>query len=154
MSGSARGALVAACLIGVAAGIGAFTFYYGRGASYLGSDPAACANCHSMSIHYAAWTKGSHRAVAGCNDCHAPHDLIGKYLTKARNGFWHSVRFTSGQYPDVIRINQANRAITEGACRGCHGDITSAMDPLTRAGGHDTRTPCLRCHADVGHWVR
>ncbi len=145
---------MAACLIGVAAGVGAFTFYYGRGASYLGSDPAACANCHAMSIHYAAWTKGSHRAVAGCNDCHAPHDFVGKYLTKARNGFWHSVRFTSGQYPDVIRINQANRAITEGACRSCHGDITSTMDPLTRAGDHDPRTPCLRCHADVGHWVR
>lgn len=148
------GALVAACLFGVAAGLGAFTFHYGRGASYLGSDPAACANCHAMSTHYAAWIKGSHRAVAVCNDCHAPHDLVGKYLTKARNGFWHSVRFTSGQYPDVIRINQSNRAVTEGACRSCHGDITSAMDPLTPAAGHDTRTPCLRCHADVGHWVR
>ncbi|HEX6063808.1 MAG TPA: NapC/NirT family cytochrome c, partial [Longimicrobiales bacterium] len=60
-------------LLGMAIGIGAFTFVYARGSSYMTNDPAACANCHIMSEHYAAWTKSSHRAVAVCNDCHAPH---------------------------------------------------------------------------------
>jgi cytochrome c nitrite reductase small subunit len=77
-------------LIGVIVGLGAFTFVYARGASYLTINPAACANCHIMRDHFGAWLKSSRRSVAVCNDCRAPHNLAGKYMTKARNGFWHS----------------------------------------------------------------
>jgi hypothetical protein len=31
---------------------------------------------------------GGHRAAAVCNDCHTPPGLLGKYTTKALNGFW------------------------------------------------------------------
>src|SRR5688572_32577853 len=41
--------------------------------------------------HFDAWNKSSHRAVATCNDCHTPHNLVGKYTVKAKNGFWHSL---------------------------------------------------------------
>jgi cytochrome c nitrite reductase small subunit len=68
---------------------------YARGGSYLTDDPAACANCHVMREQYDGWIAASHRAVAVCNDCHTPPGLLGKYATKARNGFWHSVAFTS-----------------------------------------------------------
>ncbi|HUF79037.1 MAG TPA: cytochrome c nitrite reductase small subunit, partial [Thermoanaerobaculia bacterium] len=37
-----------AVLLGAAAGLGAFTFGYAKGYSYLTNDPAACANCHLM----------------------------------------------------------------------------------------------------------
>ena len=40
--------------------------------------------------------RASHHAVATCNDCHTPHNLVGKYVVKARNGFWHSFYFTTG----------------------------------------------------------
>src|SRR5687768_2159105 len=53
-------------LIGVVAGIGAFTFVYARGSSYLTNDPAACMNCHIMREHFDAWSKSSHKAVAVC----------------------------------------------------------------------------------------
>lgn len=139
-------------LLGMAIGIGAFTFVYARGASYMTNDPTACANCHIMSEHYAAWTKSSHRSVAVCNDCHAPHDLIGKYMTKARNGFWHSFYFTSGNFPDPLRITPRNHEITEHACRDCHEQITDAIEH--GAPTHDEEISCTRCHARVGHWVR
>ena len=45
-----------------------------RARSYLSTDPAACANCHIMGEHFAAWQRSSHRAAAGCDDCHMPHD--------------------------------------------------------------------------------
>src|SRR5688572_10572428 len=64
--------VAAAVAIGAAIGLAAFTFIYAKGASYLGNDPATCANCHVMREHYAAWQKSSHHAVAACNDCHAP----------------------------------------------------------------------------------
>jgi len=141
--------------LGLAAGLGLFTFGYARGASYLTNDPAACANCHVMSEHFAAWEHGSHRAAATCNDCHTPHDLVGKYVTKARNGFWHSFYFTTGRYPDPLRITERNHEITESACRYCHEQIVAAIDPLTSSSAHaDQRLSCVRCHMYVGHWVR
>jgi cytochrome c nitrite reductase small subunit len=140
--------VVIAALFGVAAGVGSFTFVYAKGYSYMTNDPRACANCHVMHEQYDGWVKGSHRAVATCNDCHAPHDLIGKYWTKARNGFWHSYYFTTGGFHEPIRITSTNRTITENACRHCHAEVVVAMD-----GGGDGREPvaCLRCHPTVGH---
>lgn len=159
MSRGQRGARAAAVFVGMAAGLGAFTFGYARGYSYLTNDPSACANCHIMSEHFAAWTKGSHRAVATCNDCHTPHDIIGKYTVKAKNGFWHSFYFTTGSFPDPLRITEGNRKVTEHACRYCHAEITAAIDHggPAHGGGDDAGDPsnaCIRCHKYVGHWVR
>jgi cytochrome c nitrite reductase small subunit len=133
---------------GLAAGLGGYTFVYARGASYLTNDPAACANCHVMDEHYAAWLRSSHRAVAVCNDCHTPHGFIGKYATKASNGFWHSYGFTTGRFPDPLRIKPGNLEIAEDACRRCHGDIVEAMDgPHSR----QERPRCVQCHRGAGH---
>ena len=136
--------------VGLAFGIGAYTFAYAKGASYLGSDPAACMNCHIMKEQYDGWSRGSHRAVAGCNDCHAPHDLVGKYVTKAINGFNHSLAFTSGRFHEPIQIGARNRAITEGTCRHCHATLVASISghapPASSQG-----LACTRCHASVGH---
>jgi cytochrome c nitrite reductase small subunit len=140
--------------LGAIAGIAAFTFVYARGSSYLTNNPAACANCHIMQEHYNAWLKSSHRPVAVCNDCHAPHDLAGKYLTKARNGFWHSFYFTTGRFPDPLRITPRNQAVTEHACRYCHEAVTETIEHGTSGYEEDEHLRCARCHAYVGHWVR
>jgi cytochrome c nitrite reductase small subunit len=140
--------VVVALTAGLAAGIGAYTFVYARGASYLTNDPAACANCHIMREQYDGWIASSHRAVAACNDCHTPHALVPKYVTKALNGFWHSFAFTTGRFHEPIRINARNRAITESACRSCHADVVHAIDAAPKAGG---ALPCIHCHRSVGH---
>lgn len=152
---------LAAALIGAAIGIGSFTFVYAKGYSYLTNDPAACANCHVMEPQFSGWVKSSHRNVAGCNDCHTPHDKVGKYVTKARNGFWHSFYFTTGTFPDPIRIRSHNRSITEGACRDCHSAIAESIhagEPpqftasgALRAGSESLA--CTSCHSEVGHWT-
>jgi cytochrome c nitrite reductase small subunit len=134
--------------LGAAAGLGAYTFVYAKGYSYMTNNPQACANCHVMEDYYAAWTKGSHRSVAVCNDCHTPSGLVPKYITKASNGFWHSFAFTSGKFPDPLRIKPHNHDITEGACRKCHAELTLTIE------GHrpgENETSCIRCHDDVGH---
>lgn len=137
-----------ASLIGLAAGVGAYTFVYAEGASYMTNDPRACANCHVMNDHLAAWSKSGHHHVASCNDCHAPHDFIGKYLTKARNGFNHSLAFTTGRFHEPIQITPKNRAIAEGACRHCHQELIETVDRAAHAGGE---LACTRCHVGVGH---
>jgi cytochrome c nitrite reductase small subunit len=143
-----RLAIVFVCLLGIPAGVGAFTFVYAKGFSYLSTDPRACVNCHVMREQYDGWIAGSHRVAAVCNDCHAPHDVVGKYWTKARNGFWHSFYFTTGRFLEPIQITRHNREVTEGACRHCHTDIVQAIDASPHRGA---ALSCLGCHASVGH---
>ena len=144
-------ALLIGTAVGLAAGVGGYTFVYAKGASYLTNDPAACANCHIMREHLDGWIKSSHRAVAVCNDCHTPAGLVPKYLTKASNGFRHSFAFTTGRFPEPLRITPGNLAVTEGACRVCHQEIVQSTEG--EHGEHDEgrRLSCVRCHPSVGH---
>jgi cytochrome c nitrite reductase small subunit len=148
MRGSTWIGVMVGALVGVAAGVSGFTFLYARGASYLTKDPRACTNCHVMNEQFDGWVKSTHRSVAVCNDCHAPHDWIGKYTTKMINGFFHSYAFTTGDFPEPIRITERNRRITEGTCRHCHAELTAQIDGPHR--GPDPLS-CLRCHPGVGH---
>lgn len=136
-------------LLGLAAGTGVFTFGYAQGASYFTNDPAACANCHVMREQYEGWMKGSHRKAAVCNDCHAPHGFVPKYYTKALNGFFHSLAFTTQQFPDHIQITPRNARIARESCRHCHSEIVSGIDAAHA--GQTANTDCVRCHRDAGH---
>jgi len=149
-SGTFTGLFLGA-LIGIVVGVGAYTFVYAKGSSYLTDNPAACANCHIMNDQYDGWVKSSHRAVATCNDCHTPDGFFGKYMTKVSNGFWHSYAFTTGDFHEPIEIKQHNREITQQACRKCHQDIVDALE-----GPHRQNEPlsCLPCHGSVGHLTR
>lgn len=138
----------AVVLMGVLIGVGGYTFVYAEGASYLTNNPAACANCHVMNEQFDGWTKSSHHAVATCNDCHTPHNFFGKYLTKGLNGWNHSWAFTMENFHEPIQITPRNRAITEGACRSCHANVTHAIDPDPAA---HRELSCIRCHQSVGH---
>ncbi|HXS09609.1 MAG TPA: cytochrome c nitrite reductase small subunit [Candidatus Krumholzibacteria bacterium] len=139
--------IIVALLIGLIGGIGGYTFIYARGYSYIFNDPAECVNCHIMNKEFDAWAKSSHKAVAVCNDCHAPHHApVEKLFVKARNGFNHSLKFTTGKFHEPIQITEHNRRVTERACRYCHQDIVNQID-------HSQKEPlsCIRCHSNVGH---
>jgi cytochrome c nitrite reductase small subunit len=122
--------VVAGIAMGIAIGVGAYTFVYARGYSYM--------------------VKSSHRSVAVCNDCHTPPGLVGKYATKAENGFWHSYYFTTGWFEDNIHITPRGAAVTEKACRKCHQDIVQAIEGA-HAESNDAQISCIRCHRSVGH---
>jgi cytochrome c nitrite reductase small subunit len=100
-----------------------------------------------MQEQFDGWVTSSHHTVAACNDCHAPHSLLPKLGTKMLNGFNHSRAFTSGRFPEPIRITARNAAITEHACRTCHQDVVEAIE-----GPHGSEgISCIRCHRSVGH---
>jgi cytochrome c nitrite reductase small subunit len=149
VNGSHQVIVIAAAALGAALGLGTYTFTYAKGWSYLTDDPRACANCHVMNEQYDGWIKSSHRAVAVCNDCHVPSDVIGKYVTKAHNGFWHSYYFTTGTFPEPIRVRPPARRIAEANCRRCHGPVVQAMGTPSHSGAPDVS--CIRCHGSVGH---
>jgi cytochrome c nitrite reductase small subunit len=129
---------------GLVVGLGAYAFHYAKGESYLGDDPATCANCHVMAGHYAGWQAAPHKRVATCNDCHTPAGPISKYVVKALNGYHHSMAFTIGGYPEVIRARPESSAVVEANCRRCH---LALVDDIA----HGAEVACVRCHASVGH---
>ena len=155
-------------VVGVLVGLGTYTFVYARGYSYLFDDPTACVNCHVMREHYQTWEISSHRQVT-CNGCHTPHDLVGKYLVKAENGFAHAWVFTLGD-PQVIQIRHRSRAVVEANCVECHagtlagtfldvhhGRKTGTLETLQLlvAPPSEVEGPrCSTCHSDVGHVLR
>ncbi|HBS29699.1 MAG TPA: cytochrome c nitrite reductase small subunit [Phycisphaerales bacterium] len=159
--GRARTARVALAALALAGGalVGAtmYGFSYAEGLSYLSNDPRACVNCHIMRPQYDGWQKASHHAVAGCNDCHVPHDLVGKYLTKMDHGYRHSKGFTFQDFHEPIRITPGSLRVVEDNCVRCHSGLVSGIVGGAHSGDahgsvHDTG--CVRCHAAVGHGSR
>lgn len=134
--------------VGILIGLGFFTFDYAEGDSYFSDDPQACVNCHVMRDQYDGWSHSSHNNVATCNDCHTPHNDVRKYLTKAINGWNHSVAFTLGDYPTNIQIREFNAEIVRENCIDCHSNVVSQMvtDPA-----HTETLDCVACHGNVGH---
>jgi cytochrome c nitrite reductase small subunit len=163
-----------AAALGVAVGLGTYTFGYAKGLSYFGTDPRACVNCHIMEPQYAGWQKGSHHAVARCIDCHLPASFVPKYVAKAENGYRHGKLFTTQTFAEPITVKAAGREILQANCERCHADLVHGL--LGRSGYDTDRrnveaadegvrrarerelsaggTDCVHCHWTVGHGER
>ncbi|MFH1463168.1 MAG: ammonia-forming cytochrome c nitrite reductase subunit c552 [Pseudomonadota bacterium] len=136
-------ALLLVLLSGMLLGVGGFTFHYSEGLSYLSADPAACVNCHIMRPQFEGWLKGSHHSVAVCVDCHLPHDLVGKYLAKAENGYHHSRGFTLQDFHEPIMIKPKNEEILfEQSYTFSYQDLSARLHEL----GHAHPVSCVDCH--------
>lgn len=141
-----------AVVLGLAAGIGGYTFRYAEGLSYLSPDPRACVNCHIMQPQYDAWQKSSHHAVAVCIDCHLPHEFFAKYWAKAENGYRHSKEFTAETFAEPITVQARGREILQENCVHCHGDLVH--DNAASSEGPRPALQCVHCHVTVGHGTR
>jgi cytochrome c nitrite reductase small subunit len=146
--GMSRWGLLLAAIMGVALGQSLYTFHYAEGLSYFSSNPKSCVNCHIMQPQYDGWQKASHHNFAKCVDCHLPHDLIGKYYTKAENGFWHSKGFTLQDFPEPIRMREVSRRVVQENCLHCHADFVHEI--LTIRADQE-ELDCIHCHRTVGH---
>ncbi len=135
-------------LLAIPFGSGLYTFMYADGLSYLSKDPAACANCHVMRETFDDWQRGSHAHAATCVDCHLPRSFVGKWFTKAENGFSHSIAMTLGHF-DNIRARPVSRAIARENCLHCHGDTVAHFSSADTAAGQGP--DCVFCHRSIGH---
>lgn len=136
-------------LASIGAGVGAFTFVYAKGFSYLSDDPGACDNCHVMNTVYESWMKGGHQHVAICNDCHVPHNFVGKWMTKALNGMHHSYAFTFEDVQVAIQARNMSKNVVQVNCARCHAEI--ARHAIADLGSKGEELQCVRCHREVGH---
>lgn len=116
---------------------------------YLGNDPAACNTCHVMGAAYEGWYHSPHRQVA-CAECHAPHDLIPKYLFKGWAGAKDVFFFGTGRTPDAIRASGLSKDILQANCIRCHAETVSEIaDGQAGAGRY-----CFDCHRAEPHGLR
>jgi cytochrome c nitrite reductase small subunit len=141
--------LTALLLLGIPVGVGAFTFVYAKGFSYLSTDPRACVNCHVMTEQYEGWLKSGHRHVATCVECHLPHAGLAKWMAKADHGFRHSAAFTLQNFKEPIEITARDRRMVQENCVRCH--VGLVHDLLATAGPAHRAIDCLHCHAGAGH---
>ena len=130
--------------------MGSFTFLYGEGYSYALKDPKACMNCHVMNHQYESWLHSGHHHVATCNDCHLATGMFSKWISKARNGWNHSLAFTLDNYEKPIKIKPFNLEILQDNCVRCHQTlVTDAI--LIPSGGSNQAQSCIHCHRGIGH---
>ena len=140
--------IAAVAAVGVLVGLSVFTVVDAVGGSYLSDDPNACMNCHVMRDEFDAWNRSSHKAVATCNDCHTPHSsAAAKWAVKGLNGFKHSLAFTTGAFPEPIRITQLNASVAQENCIACHETMVSQIHGATTG----QERACTDCHANPGH---
>lgn len=141
-------ALGIALVSGILVGLSAYTIRYAEAFSYLSDNPTACLNCHVMREEFDAWNRSSHKAVATCNSCHTPHSsLAAKWAVKGLNGVKHSFAFTTGLFPEPIRITPFDAGIAQANCIACH---ETAVSQIHGAGPGQDRA-CTSCHGNVGH---
>lgn len=145
-----KSAFVLSALAGVFLGLSGYTFQFAKGFAYFSNDPNACANCHIMNGQLDSWLKSSHHGQAVCNDCHTPQALIPKLITKAENGWNHSVKFTMQNFAEPIRIRAVNAERLLENCIRCHQELVREI----HGGTPDGEARCTKCHLGVGHGPR
>lgn len=123
------------------------TFIFAKGTAYLSDNPQSCNNCHVMNETYQSWKNSNHHHVTVCNDCHVPNNFIGKWLTKAENGFHHSIAFTFKDIPVAIQAREISKKITVENCIRCHGNLMH-QNNLSLSNNSST---CINCHKNIGH---
>jgi hypothetical protein len=141
MQSSIRNTLLVGVALGLLIGLGGYTFIYSKGYSYLTNNPAACANCHVMRAQYDAWLKSSHRSAATCNDCHTPHNVLGKYCREGQQRILALVLLHDWL---VSRHHRRSRRLGE--------ELPHAIRPLSAYGRHAThQVRRQRGHASLAH---
>ena len=144
-----RRIFILCCALGLPAGIGGYTFVYAKGFSYFSANPNYCTNCHAMNEQYDSWMKSGHKHAAVCVDCHLPHSGAEKWISKADQGFRHSLAFTLQNYKEPIEITGRDREIVLQNCIRCHSQFVHAV--YEAPGATHEKMDCLHCHRRPGH---
>ena len=139
--------------IAIAATVLAFGYFafVTDAASYGGSAPETCANCHVMDAQYENWYHGAHENFADCTDCHLPHDnVVTYYAEKGRQGAKDVFAFVTGNIPVQIRASEKTKGIIQANCVHCHEDTVEVV--VMNAQPFDRY--CWDCHRSVAHGDR
>lgn len=141
---------------GIICGLGGYTTYASRFASYLSDEPATCVNCHIMAPYYATWNHSSHSRSTTCNDCHVPQDnLVRKWLFKGMDGMRHASVFMMKGEPQVIQAIDESASVIMNNCIRCHTQLNTEFVNAGKINHQMVKEgagkACWDCHREVAH---
>jgi len=141
---------------GAAVGLGIYNIYASRFFTHFGEDPAACVNCHIMSVAYKTWERSSHGKWTTCTDCHVPHDSkIGAMTAKGKDGLRHAAVLLSGNVPAAPRPVPSTTKTIQENCVRCHTTLNTEFVNTGKAKPedylHGNQKACWECHRHVPH---
>ena len=153
---SRRNKIFMIIIAGVMCGLGGYTLYAFRFATYLNNDPATCMNCHIMAPYYATWSHSSHSQNATCNDCHVPHEnAVRKWLFKGMDGIRHSSVFLMKGEPEVIQAIDGSASVIMNNCIRCHEPLNTDFVQTGKISYKMAKVgagkACWDCHREVPH---
>lgn len=105
--------------------------------------PSFCTACHVMNPMFESWEVSDHKAVASCNDCHAPSNKSSKYVFKATTGMGHLYNNLKGEHENIDATAKSKDLIQQNCVR-CHQELI--ID--THMGGGKY---CIECHRNTPH---
>lgn len=165
-----RAAAVGAALLLV---LGATLALGGRAAVHATNDTAFCVSCHEMRDHnYAEYRQTVHArnrtgVVAGCADCHVPHetpDLLWRKVGAARDLWSHwtgrvasDADFEAHRLELARKVWQRMKDTDSRECRNCHdvGAMDAALQGATARKQHQRMATagrtCIDCHYGIAH---
>ena len=148
--------IIAIVMTGIICGLGIYTAYASKFASYLSDEPATCTNCHIMGPYYATWHHSSHGRNTTCNDCHVPQEnAVRKWMFKGMDGMRHAAIFTMKGEKQVIKATDESSSVIMNNCIRCHEQLntefvkTGKMNFKMVTEGEGKA--CWDCHRDVPH---
>ena len=153
---SRRQKIMAIVAGGMICGLGLYTAYAFRLASYLSDEPATCVNCHIMAPYYATWSHSSHARNTTCNDCHVPNDhVVRKWLFKGMDGMRHSAVFLTRGEPQVIQAIDRSASVIMANCIRCHEQLNTEFVKTGRITYDMVKMgegkACWDCHRETPH---
>ena len=157
MSRARKAALAVTVLVGIAIGLGAFTFVYARGRVVPDQRPRGVRQLprddralRRVDQEQPPRRGRLQRLPRAAQPRRQVHDEGGSTASGTRS------TSPPGATPTRCASPRATSEVTEHACRYCHQDVTDGH--RSRRAGRSTTTTttrllCTRCHDDVGHWV-
>ncbi len=157
-------------IIGVVLGVGGLLAF--DGVMHATSTDAFCTSCHEMDTPTAQWRTTTHfnnasGSVAGCSDCHVPHEFGPKMVRKiqAAREVWGSITGiidTPEKYAahaPIMKQREIDRLLANDSqeCRNCHdaGRMLATLQSEKARKYHQNMEQngktCISCHAGIAH---
>ena len=148
--------IIAIIIGGIICGLGIYTAYASRFASYLSDEPSTCVNCHIMGPYYATWNHSSHSRNTTCNDCHVPHEnAVRKWMFKGIDGMRHASVFMMKGEPQVIQAIDESASVIMNNCIRCHEQLNTEFVNTGKVNYKMVKEgegkACWDCHREIPH---
>jgi cytochrome c nitrite reductase small subunit len=151
LAGSTTLLVLLAVVLGLAAGIGGYTFVYAEGLSYMSSESEGVRQLphHAAAVRLMAEVEPSRGG--GLHRMPPAAQLRRQVSGEGDQRLASLEGFTLQDFDEPITIKGPNSRILQDNCLACHGELVHQAVAGT---GRGEEMKCVHCHQSVGHGER